>query len=85
MDAEFQAAMNAAVAKGRETCATSPSTHDGTWKPRAGYRPPETYSPPAVTAPSIAPADPDAIEPFEFKSILHYDIKLGKREEDSPD
>jgi hypothetical protein len=34
-----------------------------------------------VTAPSIAPADPDYVEPFEFKSILHYDTKLGKRGE----
>jgi hypothetical protein len=50
------------------------------------YRPPETYSPPVVTSPSIAPADPDYVEPFVFKSILEYDPKFGKRgEEDSPD
>jgi len=66
--------------KGRWNYATSPSTGHGTGMPRAGYRPP------VVTAPSIAPADPDYVEPFVFKSILHYDAKLGKRgEEDSPD
>jgi hypothetical protein len=49
-------------------------------------RPPETYSPPVVTSPSIAPADPGYVEPFVFKSILEYDPKFGKRgEEDSPD
>jgi|EndMetStandDraft_5_1072996.scaffolds.fasta_scaffold694225_2 hypothetical protein len=82
MDAEFRAAMLAAVDKRRENCTTSVSTAPSTWKPRAGYRPPEIILP-VVTAPSIAPADP-LDEPFKFKSILEYDPKFGKRDK-SPD
>jgi hypothetical protein len=85
MEAEFQAAMQHAIAKGKETCATSVSTAPSTWKPRAGYRPPENLSTPTVTAPSNANVPMVEHEEPIVKAISFYDAKLRNRCDYVPD